>query len=89
MFVAASFHAGHLVPGDFKKSIYRPQGWISPVLSVNGRMDGVWSHSKRVKGAAVRIEPFVKLPAWAWRGAEEEAERLGRVSRRPLELRWK
>ena len=56
--VAASLHAVHLLPGDFKKSIYRPQGWISPVLLVNGRMDGVRRHSKKSKGIEVRIEPL-------------------------------
>jgi hypothetical protein len=87
--VAASLHAGHLLPGDFKKSIYRPQGWISPVLLVNGRMDGVWSHSKKTKGIEVRIEPFVKLHAWARRAAEEEAERLAEFLGGPLDLSWK
>ena len=87
--VAASLHAVHLLPGDFKKAVYRPQGWISPVLLVNGRVDGVWSHSKKAKGAAVRIEPFVKLPAWARRGAEDEAERLAEFLGGPLELSWK
>jgi hypothetical protein len=35
--VAASLHLRHLLPGDFKKTIFRPQGWISPVLLVGGR----------------------------------------------------
>lgn len=87
--VAASLHAGHLLPGDFKKSIYRPQGWISPVLLVNGRMDGVWSHSKKTKGIEVRIEPFVKLPSWTRRAVEEESERLAEFLGGPLDLRWK
>ena len=56
--VAASLHAVHLLPGDFKKAIYRPQGWISPVLLVNGRMDGVWRHERKGKRIEVRVEPF-------------------------------
>jgi hypothetical protein len=87
--VAASLHAVHLLPSDFKKSIYRPQGWISPVLSVNGRMDGVWKYSKKSKGIEVRIEPFVKLPVWARRAAEEEAEGLAKFLGGTLELSWK
>ena len=30
--VAASCHAEHLLPGDLRHRVYRPQGWISPVL---------------------------------------------------------
>ena len=87
--VAASLHARRLLPGDFKKAIYRPQGWISPVLLVDGRMDGVWRHEKKGKRLEVRIEPFVKLPMWARRGAEEEAERLAEFLDGTLELRWR
>lgn len=87
--VAASLHAVHLLPSDFKKAIYRPQGWISPVLLVNGRMDGVWRHERKGKRIEVRVEPFVKLPSWARRGAEEEAERLAEFLGGPLELSWK
>jgi DNA glycosylase AlkZ-like len=38
--VAASSHAQHLLPGNWRHRVYRPQGWISPVLLVNGRMEG-------------------------------------------------
>jgi len=39
---AASCHAQHLLPGDLRPRVYRPQGWISPVLLANGRMQGTW-----------------------------------------------
>ena len=86
--VVTSLHARHLLPGDFKKAIFRPQGWISPVLLVNGRMDGVWRHAKKGSRTEVRIEPFVKMPAWAWRAAEKEAERLAGFLDGPLKLSW-
>jgi hypothetical protein len=75
--IAASKHARHLLPGDFRPRVYRPQGWISPVLLVNGRIDGVWRHEINGSGLEVTIEPLVKQPAWVRRAAEEEAERLG------------
>src|ERR1041384_1884786 len=56
--VAASRHAAHLLPGDFRARIYRPQGWISPVLLVGGRMEGVWRHEIRGSRSDGRIEPF-------------------------------
>src|SRR5262249_17448281 len=41
--VGASRHAEKLLAGK-RSSVYRPQGWISPVLLVNGRMEGTWRH---------------------------------------------
>ncbi|HYW43973.1 MAG TPA: crosslink repair DNA glycosylase YcaQ family protein [Bryobacteraceae bacterium] len=75
-YVVAAPHTGHLLPGDFGRRVYRPQGWISPVLLVNGRMEGTWRHE--VKGSHVEgvIEPFVKAPAWVRCTAGQEAERL-------------
>jgi hypothetical protein len=74
--IAASRHAGHLLPGDFRSRIYRPQGWISPVLLVNGRMVGTWSHKINGSRLELTIEPLVKQPAWVRRAAKQEAERL-------------
>ena len=36
--VAATRHAEQLMPGPFKDRVYRPQGWLSPVLLARGRM---------------------------------------------------
>jgi hypothetical protein len=74
--VAASNHAECLLPGDWRRRVYRPQGWISPVLLVDGRMEGTWSHQAKGSRVEVSIDPFVKVPAWVRRGAAEEAERL-------------
>lgn len=45
--VGASRAAPQLVDGPHRDRIYRPQGWLSPVLLVDGRMDGVWRHEVR------------------------------------------
>lgn len=67
-----------LTPGDFKARIYRPQGWISPVLLVDGRMDGIWSHNVKGKRLIVMVEPFVPLPGWARADIDAEVDRLAR-----------
>lgn len=87
--VAASPHAEHLLPGDLRSRVYRPQGWLSPVLLVNGVMYGIWRHE--IKGVRVElvIEPFVQLAIWAKRAAEEEAERLAEFLGGSLRLEWK
>lgn len=87
--VAASWHALHLLPGDLRSRVYRPQGWISPVLLVNGRMLGVWRHEVKGSRVQVEIEPFIKTPAWVRRGAKEEAERLAAFLGSQLQLKWK
>ncbi|MGA2741957.1 MAG: winged helix DNA-binding domain-containing protein [Bryobacteraceae bacterium] len=87
--VAASHHAEHLLPGDFRRRIYRPQGWISPVLLVNGRMEGIWRHEIKGSRIEVAIEPFVKAPVWVRRAAGQEAERLAAFLGGTLDLTWK
>jgi hypothetical protein len=75
-------------PGPFKARTYRPQGWLSPVLLVDGRMDGIWRQEAKDKRLLVTIEPFVEPPAWARRAAEAEAERLAAWAGGQLELQW-
>jgi hypothetical protein len=88
--VGASWHAEHLLPaGDLRGLVYRPQGWISPVLLVNGRMEGTWRHEIKGSRVEVVIEPFVKAPVWARRAAGQEAERLAAFLGCTLSLEWK
>jgi len=86
--VTATRQADHLTPGPFKGRIYRPQGWLSPVLLVGGRMDGVWRQEAKGRRLRVTVEPFARQPAWARRAAEGEAERLAAWSGSQLELDW-
>jgi hypothetical protein len=74
--VAASCHAERLLPGAPRARVFRPQGWISPVLLVNGRMEGTWRQEIRGSRVEVVIEPFVETPQWVRRAAAREAEHL-------------
>ena len=87
--VAASCHAEHLLPGNLRSRVYRPQGWISPVLLVNGMMQGVWHHKISRNRLEVVIEPFLNVPSWVRHGAKEEAERLASFLSCNLVLEWK
>ena len=87
--VTATLQAERLMPGPFKARVYRPQGWLSPVLLVGGRMDGTWRQEAKGRRRQVTIEPFTgPPPAWARRAAEAEAERLAAFTGGELELRW-
>jgi Winged helix DNA-binding domain len=87
--VGASLHAHQLLPGNLRNLVYRPQGWLSPVLLVNGLMNGIWRHEIKGSRVDVLIEPFVKLPAWVRRAAGDEAERLANFLDGSLHLTWK
>ena len=72
---AARLAAGQ-VDLKFRPRIYRQQGWVSPVLLVNGRMAGVWKHEHDGRKVSVEIEPFAKLQRWTRTHIAAEAERL-------------
>jgi hypothetical protein len=74
--VCASRRVPALVDPKFRGRIYRQQGWVSPVLLVNGRMAGVWSHEQKGRTLRVEVEPFDKLPRWTRTPIAVEAERL-------------
>jgi len=78
--IAATRHAEALMPGPLKARVHRPQGWISPVLLIDGQLAGVWRHERKGKRLLVDVEPFAPVPAAARRDAEEEAERPSRPS---------
>jgi hypothetical protein len=87
--IAASHHAEHLLPGKLRHRVYRQQGWISPVLLVNGRMEGVWRHQIKGSRVEVAVEPFVKAQPWVRRAAAEEAERLAAFLGCAPSITWK
>jgi hypothetical protein len=82
---------GHdaVLPAAHRARIYRPQGWLSPVLLVDGRMAGTWSHAVGPGGGVtVTIAPFGRLGAAVRAGAEADADRLARFLGGDLELGW-
>jgi hypothetical protein len=86
--IGSTKHALDLMPGGFRDRVHRAAGWVSPVLAVDGRIEGVWSHERARGRIAISIEPFVRQPAWVRKGATEEAERLAAFLGRPLEFAW-
>jgi hypothetical protein len=62
----------------FRGRVYRPQGWLSPVLLVEPK-------GSRIE---VRIEPFERVPAAIRRAAEAEAERLAAFLGGKADVSW-
>ena len=65
-----------MIDAEHVGRVYRHQGWVSPVILVNGRIAGVWSHKRTGRRLAVELEPFKPLPAWASRQLAAETRRL-------------
>ena len=74
--IGATRHAAELMPGPHRALVYRDQGWVSPVLAVDGRMEGVWRYDRKGARLAVSVQPFRRQPAWVRRGVQAEAEAL-------------
>jgi hypothetical protein len=86
--IGAARDAAALLDPAEKKRVYRNQGWISPVVLVNGRMEGVWKHERKGRRLLVEIEPFGRLPKWARAQLEAEAKRLADYLGGALEVTW-
>jgi hypothetical protein len=74
--VGATRHAERLMPGAFAPRVYRPQGWLTPVLCAGGRIEGVWRHERKGRRVVVEVEPFGRLTKARRAEVEAEAERL-------------
>jgi hypothetical protein len=59
-----------------RADVYRPQGWLSPVLLVDGVIAGTWSVNGKGRRTGIVVEPFEPLSAAVAQRAESEAERL-------------
>jgi hypothetical protein len=76
-----------VLPEALKDGVYRQQGWLSPVMLVDGCVEGVWRHERKGERLVVGIEPFANQPGWV-RRAVEEGKRLARFVGGELELDW-
>jgi hypothetical protein len=74
------------MPGPFKARVYRAQGWLWPVVLVDGRIEGVWSSEVKGRTVHVKVEPFVSLPARRKPNLRAEAEQLAGFLGGRLEL---
>ena len=87
--IGASRGSAPLLDPAYRKRVYRDQGWISPVLLVNGRMKGVWRHERKGKRLLVTVEPFArKQPKWVRDQVDAEAQRLDAFLGGGLSLSW-
>jgi hypothetical protein len=86
-FLLAHAAKDHLVLRTHYKRVYRNQGWISPVILIDGRVAGIWSHVRKSGKLRVEVAPFEKFPKRIRALIEEEAASLAGFLDSSLELR--
>jgi hypothetical protein len=66
------------LPGIHKSRVYRPQGWISAVVLVDGRVEGVWEYEVKASRIVVKVDMFAPSTTRIQPGIEAEAQQLGK-----------
>ena len=61
-----------------RKLVFRPAGWIYPVVLVNGMALGNWSADAKAKATTIDVEPFGRFPKGVRPAIRQEAKDLGR-----------
>lgn len=87
-FLLAHAAKDHLVHRTHYKRVYRNQGWISPVILIEGRVGGIWSHVRKSGKLRIEVDPFEKFPKRIRTLIEEEAESLAGFLDSSLELKF-
>ena len=80
--VAAPRDDSPVLAAAHKDRVYRRQGWLSPVLLVDGRIAGVWRHEAKHGEVNVVIEPFGAVGDDVRAGAEARGGAAGGLPRR-------
>jgi hypothetical protein len=68
----------HLVAVKHRPKVYRAQGWIAPVVLVDGRAAAVWEHARERNRLRVKVAKFGSLSRRITARIQEEARDLGR-----------
>jgi Winged helix DNA-binding domain len=76
----------HLLEVKHYKKVYRNQGWISPVVLVDGAIAGTWSYKIQGKQLKVSIELFGGMSREARAGIEREAQSLAGFFNKSCEI---
>jgi hypothetical protein len=77
-FLLAHRERKHLLATEHHGKVYRPQGWIAPVVLVDGRVVATWESSRRGNRLRVDVTGFERIPRAVKAGIREETQALSR-----------
>jgi hypothetical protein len=69
-------HYDTLLPSAVRRLVFRPQGWVSAVVLVDGRISGVWEYRIKPTRTIVTVNMFASPTARVREAVVAEAERL-------------
>ena len=67
----------HLFEAQYSARVSRVAGWISPVVLIDGRVEGTWTHQVKKKDLLISIEPFTRIPVKRKPEVRERAVEIG------------
>jgi hypothetical protein len=79
----------HFLKPQFYKRVYRNQGWISPVVLINGEIAGIWTYKLSRKSVEIEIELFARLDLRTRKQIKERAGELADLFQSPLVFSFK
>ena len=79
----------HFLKAQFYKRVYRNQGWISPVVLINGEIAGVWSYKLSRKAVEIEIELFARVAPRTRLQIKDRAKELADLFQCPLLFSFK
>jgi uncharacterized protein YcaQ len=79
----------HFLKPQFYKRVYRNQGWISPVVLINGQIAGVWSYKLSRKAVEIEIELFARVDPRTRMQIKDRARELAELFQSPLLFSFK
>lgn len=79
----------HFLKPQFYKRVYRNQGWISPVVLINGEIAGVWSYKLSRKTLAIETELFARIDSRTRNQIKDRAGELADLFQSPLAFSFK
>jgi endonuclease/exonuclease/phosphatase family metal-dependent hydrolase len=78
----------HLLSTQHYKRVYRNQGWISPVVLVDGVIAAVWSHKLKNRNLLVEVQAFQKFSKPIKVAIEREAYSLAEYFESSVSLKF-
>jgi hypothetical protein len=79
----------HFLKPRFYKRVYRNQGWISPVVLIDGQIAGVWSYKLLRKALEIEVELFAGVDSRIRKQIRDRAAELAGLFQCPLAFSMK